>query len=71
MGAGSRKHKGAAAKARDKAKGKNQGPKRIGTTKPPSGLKPLQGVSMTKLSGKKAKKAAARAAAYAIIEGLK
>jgi hypothetical protein len=71
MGIGSKKHKGPAARAREKAKGKNVGPKRVGKTKPPPGLKPQQGVSTKRLFGKKAKKAAARAAAYAIIDGCK
>ena len=70
MGVGSTKHKGAAAKAREIAKGKNQGPKRVGCTKPPRGLKPMTGVANKKsLFGKKAKKAAATAAAWALIGG--
>ena len=65
---GSKKHKGPNAKLREKVKGANQGPKRVGVTKPPSGLRPAFGVGCSKLS-KKAKKAAATAAAWALIGG--
>jgi len=68
MGVGSKKNKGANAKAREKAKGKNQGPKRLGVTKPPS--KSLTGSSgVRRLMGKKEKKAAATAAAWALLNG--
>lgn len=70
MGVGSKKHKGPVARAREERKGKNQGPKRIGATKPPSGDRALYGVAgRHSLNGKKAKKAAATAAAWALIEG--
>ena len=68
MAKGSKPKKGAAARQREKVKGKNQGPKRLGVSKPPPGMVSLSGVpGASKLSSKKAKKAAARAAAYAII----
>lgn len=68
MGVGSRKHKGPRARERERIKGANQGPKRIGATKPPSGLRPTAGLSTSKFVGKKAKKAAATAAAWALLE---
>ena len=67
MGTGSVKHKGARAKMREKIKGANQGPKRVGVTKPPPGIKPLAGVAGGRALGKKAKKEAATAAAWALI----
>jgi hypothetical protein len=68
MGTGSKKHKGANAKLREKIKGKNQGPKRIGATKPAANVRNhfIDG-SINRLGGKKAKKAKAREAAWAII----
>ena len=69
MGIGSKHQKGPRAKAREIRKGAKQGPKVIGTTKPPSGEKALYGVTNRHgLGGKKAKKAAATAAAYALLE---
>ena len=67
MGTGSKKHKGAAAKAREKAKGKNQGPKKLGVSKPPRDMKSVTGGNRT--VGKKAKKLAAREAAWELIGG--
>ena len=68
MGTGSRKHKGPNAKLREKIKGANQGQKRTGTTKPSSSVRAhfVEG-SINKFSSKKAKKAKAREAAWAII----
>lgn len=67
MGTGSKKHKGGRAKEREMRKGGKQGPKRVGTTKPPPGVK--ASISGGKFATKKAKKAAATAAAWALIEG--
>mmetsp|Transcript_23504 Transcript_23504/g.60067 ORF Transcript_23504/g.60067 Transcript_23504/m.60067 type:complete len:85 (-) Transcript_23504:192-446(-) len=70
MGIGSKHQKGPRAKERERIKGGKQGPKRIGATKPPSGTKALYGLSGSHyLGGKKAKKAAATAAAWALLEG--
>lgn len=65
-----KKHKqGPNARARDIKKGAKQGPKTLGVTKPPSNAKSYTGIASKNLGGKKAKKAAAREAAYAIIGG--
>jgi hypothetical protein len=56
------------AKLREKVKGANQGPKRVGASKPPARLKAFSGISgSNKLGGKKQKMAAAREAALAFI----
>ena len=68
MGAGSKKHKGPRARERERLKGAKQGPKRIGATKPPSGVRSALGTS-SRMSSKKAKKAAATAAAWALVDG--
>ena len=61
-------------RARDIQKGAKQGPKITGTTKPPPGNKGFGGLNTksaagkpVKLLGKKGKKAAATAAAWALI----
>ena len=65
-----KKHKqGPNARARDVRKGAKQGPKTLGVTKPPPNAKSLTGIASKHLGGKKAKKAAAREAAYALIGG--
>lgn len=62
------KHKGPNARAREREKGHKLGPKIIGATKPPNGLQPsYTGFSSKRFASKKAKKAAATAAAWALL----
>lgn len=68
MANGTKKHKGANAIRRAQIKGP-KGPKRVGTTKPPSSSMQLVSSSSVRHLGKKAKKAAATAAAWALIGG--
>ena len=65
---GSKKKKGINAIKRAMIKGP-KGPKRVGATKPPSSTVHLVSSNSTKHLGKKAKKAAATAAAWALIGG--